>query len=73
MKCRYLTKDNLCTGKYSGFSCIKKQCASFQEAQKCEFHETSGDYCRKYGRFGCVGKESCSTLADYLEAVSEEA
>jgi len=72
MRCKYLTKDNLCTGKYHGFACIRKQCSSFKEAQKCEHHELSGDYCRKYGRFGCVGKESCNTLADYLEAVVEE-
>jgi hypothetical protein len=72
MKCKYLTKDNLCAGKYSGYACIKAQCSSFKDAQKCEHHETSGDYCRKYGRFGCVGKESCNTLSEYLEAVAEE-
>ncbi|MGQ9587375.1 MAG: hypothetical protein ACUVT7_03210 [Thermoplasmata archaeon] len=72
MKCKYLTKDNMCTGKYSGYSCIKKQCSIYREAQKCEYHEISGDYCRKYGRFGCVGKDSCQTLADYLETVAEE-
>jgi hypothetical protein len=26
----------------------------------------------KYGRFGCVGKDSCKSIADYLEAVAEE-
>lgn len=72
MKCRFLTKDGICTGKYSGYACIKKQCSSFQEGQKCEFHEPSGDYCKKYARFGCVGKESCETLSDYLEAVAEQ-
>ena len=72
MKCKYLTKDSLCTGKYSGYACIKTQCALFKDAQKCEHHEMSGDYCKKYGRFGCVGKESCSTLSEYLEAVAEE-
>lgn len=72
MKCKFLTKDNVCTGKYSGFACIKGQCSSFKDAQKCEFHELSGDYCKKYARFGCVGKDSCITLSDYLEAVAEE-
>ena len=72
MHCRHLGKDNVCTGKYSGYTCIKKQCSLFKEAQKCEHHEATGDYCRKYGRFGCVGKDSCATLADYLETVAEE-
>jgi len=72
MKCRFLGKDGVCSGKYSGYSCIKGQCASFKEAQNCDHHEKTGDYCRKYGRFGCVGRESCRTLGDYLEAVAEE-
>jgi hypothetical protein len=38
----------------------------------CEFRDMSGDYCKKYNRFGCVGKESCSSLADYLDAVAED-
>ncbi len=73
MKCRFRTRDNLCTGKYEGFACIEKQCAYFAEAQKCEHHETTGDYCRRYGRFGCVGKDCCGSLVDYLEAVAAEA
>jgi hypothetical protein len=72
MRCKYLTKDSLCTGKYSGYACIKAQCPTFKDAQSCEHHEISGDYCKKYGRFGCVGRESCNTLSDYLEAVAEE-
>jgi len=72
MRCRFETKDSLCTGKYAGYACIKKQCSSLKEAQKCEHHELSGDYCRKYARFGCVGKDSCQTLSNYLEAVAEE-
>ena len=71
LKCRYLTRDNLCSGKYSGYGCIQKQCSLFKEAQQCEFHEPSGDYCKKYGRFGCVGRDSCATLVSYLEAVAE--
>jgi hypothetical protein len=43
----------------------------FKDAQKCEHHEISGDYCKKYARFGCVGKDSCNTLSEYLEAVAE--
>ena len=72
MQCRHLTKDGLCVGKYAGYACIKRQCTSFKEAQNCEHREISGDYCRKYGRFGCVGKDSCQSLSDYLEAVAEE-
>lgn len=72
MKCKFRTIDNRCSGKYRGFACIQKQCAYFAESQKCEHHESTGDYCRKYGRFGCVGKESCATLVDYLDAVAVE-
>jgi hypothetical protein len=72
MRCKHLGRDNLCMGKYAGYACIKKQCSSYKEAQRCEFHESNGDYCRKYARFGCVGRDSCATLTDYLEAVAEE-
>lgn len=72
MKCKYLTKDNVCAGKYSGYACIRKQCSIYKDAQKCQYHETTGDYCGKYARFGCVGRDSCHTLSDYLEAVAEE-
>ena len=72
MKCRYLSDKGLCTGRYPGYACIKRHCSYFREAQTCEHHDETGDYCRKYARFGCVGKESCSTLAEYLEAVAEE-
>ena len=71
MKCKFLTRDGKCTGAYAGYACIKKQCSSLKLAQSCEHHELSGDYCKKYGRFGCVGRESCRSLADYLEAVAD--
>lgn len=71
MKCRFITREGLCTGAYPGYACITKQCTSFKQAQNCEHHELSGDYCKKYGRFGCVGKDSCKSLADYLEAVAD--
>lgn len=72
MQCKHLARDSLCSGKYAGYACIKKQCTLYKEAMKCEFREESGDYCRKHARFGCVGKESCQTLSDYLGAVAEE-
>ena len=72
MKCKYLTKDGLCSGIYSGFACIKRQCANYQQALKCDYYEKTGDYCKKFGRFGCVGMGSCDTLADYLEAFADE-
>lgn len=71
MRCKHISKENLCLAKYAGYACIKKQCSSYKEAMRCEHHEETGDYCRKYARFGCVGKESCQTLSDYLEAVAE--
>lgn len=72
MRCKFRTSDNLCAGKYKGFACIGKQCSYHRESQKCEHHEETGDYCRKYARFGCVGKDSCETLSDYLSAAAEE-
>lgn len=69
--CKYLSKNGLCTGMYDGYACIRGQCALVRQSKECEYHEVSGDYCRKYARFGCVGKENCSSLADYLETVSE--
>ena len=72
MHCRHLTREGLCDGKYAGYACIKKQCPSFKEAMNCEFKDGSGDYCKKYGRFGCVGRDSCQHLSDYLSAVAEE-
>jgi hypothetical protein len=72
LHCKFIDSKGICTGKYQGYACIKKQCPSQQEAMACEFRDRSGDYCKKYNRFGCVGKESCSSLADYLDAVSED-
>lgn len=73
MRCKFRTPDGLCTDKYNGFACIARQCSYYKDSMKCEHHEETGDYCRKYARFGCVGKGSCETLTDYLAAVSEEA
>lgn len=72
MRCKYLARGNLCAGKYNGFACIGKQCSYHRESRKCEHHEETWDYCRKYARFGCVGKDNCETLSDYLAAVAEE-
>lgn len=71
MHCRFLAREGTCSGKYAGYACIKDHCTLVQESRKCEYHEPSGDYCRKYARFGCVGRDSCASLADYLDTVSE--
>lgn len=71
LHCRHLAKDGICTGRYEGYACIKEQCALVKQSKECEHHEVSGDYCRRYARFGCVGKDNCSSLTDYLETVSE--
>ncbi len=73
LQCRFKGDGNRCLGKYKGFACIENQCAYYAEAQKCEHHEGTGDYCRKYARFGCVGRDSCGSLVDYLGAVAAEA
>ncbi len=73
MHCTFQTKDSLCTGKYAGYACIMKQCTYYKESRRCEHHEETGDYCRKYARFGCVGKGNCGTLTEYLESVAAEA
>lgn len=72
LHCKYLAKDGMCTGKYSGYACIREQCTLVKQSKTCEHHEPTGDYCRKYARFGCVGKANCESLADYLETASED-
>jgi hypothetical protein len=72
VKCKFLGSNGVCTGKYAGYGCIKSSCVSFKKAQNCEHRDPVGDYCKKYGRFGCVGRDSCQSIADYLEAVAEE-
>lgn len=72
MKCKFLGPKGICKGKYDGYGCIKGSCPSFKKAQNCEHRDAVGDYCKKYARFGCVGKDSCDTIADYLEAVAVE-
>lgn len=72
MHCKYMAKDGMCSGKYSGYACIKGHCTLVKESKACEHHEPTGDYCRKYARFGCVGRDNCTSLADYLDTVSED-
>lgn len=72
MLCKYLSKEGLCTGRYTGYACIRKQCSYQRESKDCEYHDPTGDYCRKFGRFGCVGRENCGTLASYLESLVAE-
>ena len=71
MLCRFLSQEGLCKGRYRGYGCIGEQCGHWIESHRCEHHEGTGDYCRKYARFGCVGKDCCGTLMDYLQAASE--
>jgi hypothetical protein len=70
MHCRYLSSEGRCSGTYDGYACIREQCADLKQARSCEHHDAHGDYCHKYARFGCVGRNSCETLADYLDACS---
>ncbi|MCJ2532650.1 MAG: hypothetical protein LN411_01850 [Candidatus Thermoplasmatota archaeon] len=71
MLCRFLSSDGICAGKYEGYACIRSSCSYWVEAHSCEHHDSTGDYCNKHARFGCVGKESCHTLSEYLQAASE--
>lgn len=71
MLCRFLSSKGLCTGKYDGYGCIKSDCAYWRESHQCEHHDLTGDYCWKFARFGCVGRGSCDSISDYLQAVSE--
>ncbi len=71
MLCRYRSPDGICVGKYEGYACISSSCSYWMEAHNCEHHDGAGDYCNKHARFGCVGKESCHTLSEYLQAASE--
>ena len=71
MLCKFMSSSGRCTGRYEGYACIKSDCAYWRESHSCEFHDVTGDYCRKYARFGCVGKDCCDSLSDYIQAVSE--
>ncbi len=62
----------MCEGKYSGYACIRTHCAIVRESKLCEHHDISGDYCRKYARFGCVGKGNCESAEDYLDSICED-
>ena len=68
MHCKHLSREGLCEGEYSGYACIKKHCSSYREAMNCEFKEGSGDYCKKYGRFYCAGKENCGNAGDFMRS-----
>ena len=71
MLCRFMSSDGVCTGRYSGYGCIRSRCQYWRESHECEHHDPTGDYCWKYARFGCVGKDSCDSLTDYLQAASD--
>jgi hypothetical protein len=71
MLCRFMASDGTCTDKYHGYACIRSNCTHWKEAHECEYHSKTGDYCEKYARFGCVGKESCHTLSEYMRATAE--
>jgi hypothetical protein len=69
MECGYLDLDGRCRGPYTGFGCIKEKCTAEKKAV-CEFNDQDF-YCRKYGRFECIGKGNCATIDDYLNFVNE--
>jgi hypothetical protein len=63
--CPRLGPDGKCNGLYYGFSCIKEKCRMEDREASCP-NCIGGDYCLKYGRFGCVGPKNCATKEDYL-------
>ncbi len=63
--CPRLGPDGRCNGLYYGFACIKDKCRMEDREASC-LHCIGGDYCLKYGRFGCVGPSNCATKEDYL-------
>ncbi|MCG7844096.1 MAG: hypothetical protein MIO90_01540 [Methanomassiliicoccales archaeon] len=67
-ECPRLGPDGKCNGLYYGFTCIKDKCKMQNREATCEFC-IGGDYCLKYNRFGCVGKDNCGTKDDYLSYI----
>jgi hypothetical protein len=71
MKCVHILSDGKCAGMYKGFTCIGDKCRSEKEAP-CEFYD-KGFYCKKFGRFGCVGLSKCSgTLEQYMKVANSD-
>ena len=70
MECIHLDSDGVCKGKYSGFACIGPKCKAERDPP-CE-HNEQEFYCRKFKRFGCVGRSNCTSLEDYLKAVNRK-
>lgn len=68
MRCVHLEEDGRCSGRYKGFGCIGERCRADKEPP-CP-HYVDGFYCRRFGRFGCVGLSKCEGSVDaYLRAV----
>ncbi len=63
--CPRLGADGRCNGLYYGFACIKDKCRMEDRDASCP-NCIGGDYCLKYGRFGCVGPKNCATKEEYL-------
>ena len=66
--CPRLGSDGRCKGLYYGFKCIEDKCQMKDRDALCEYC-VGGDYCVKYGRFGCVGLGNCGTKEEYLSFI----
>jgi len=70
MTCKYDDGKGWCTGKFSGFGCIKDRCDSYAPAEderySCTGKPGDGTYCHKYKRFYCAGMENCADAKNYI-------
>ncbi|MBM4237557.1 MAG: hypothetical protein FJ151_03630 [Euryarchaeota archaeon] len=69
MDCQYLSDEGRCKGAYSGFGCIGAKCRTDRE-MPCEFNEL-GFYCKKFGRFECIGPANCGAFEDYMAFIKK--
>lgn len=68
MHCAFRLEDGRCNGKYKGFACIGAKCRGEKE-MPCPFYDHNY-YCRKFRRFGCVGRSRCGeTVEEYLRVM----
>jgi len=71
MQCIHFNADGVCKGKYNGFACIGPKCKA-EKDPPCEYNDQDF-YCRKFKRFGCVGRSNCTSLEEYLKSVNRKA
>lgn len=65
-KCRHIDEEGVCHGLYDGFGCIGDICkdsTAGPSSSKCG-HMRGDGYCKKFGKFHCLGEEECEEFGE---------